>query len=491
METNFFFSKPPCELKFGTVSEVQDKMVAFNAMYEIGDTTSAACKGPEFAAQWRKAVRHGVINCAGTAIEMDFFRNVAGGMTEDIDATDYYIKTNCDVDYNIMTEADADGSGPGAEQWITIARSLHTGSGKYSNIVEGGSIYNYREERWMYVREVDRTVDYAHRARVIPEDGTWELNVKAGEAMMFNPAKIVGGTSCPSPSVTWMSNGYISKIQPLRIRKDWKIPKELDRAYRDVMQFALIFDNATGEEIPSWEYKAKITTREEIVMRENLEFFIGQKITNPAMLGTDVDSRFGGFTGYLPTIKYNGGVVYDYAKSQGFSLKYDFTPIMLRQDARKKSSEFMVLAALPFLIGLQNRGDIDFNKVPGACTFETFQRYGTDMEDIKKLGIKSFVWGNYSMHYKEAGFLSDQRTLGHGAHPYMAMMMPGNGLRDSDGRSVPPIEFFKPKGYEYTEQMRDFEKIDGCEYIGGHIIKTIMAATHCPDSHILINPQDY
>lgn len=491
METQFFFNKPTCELKFGTVSDVQDQMSAFNLMYELGPDGTSNCHGPEFAAQWRKAVRKGVVNCAGRPVELDFFEAVAGGQTEDIDATDYFIKTNCDIDYNIMAEADVDGNAPGGEAWMTIARSSHIGNGKFTNIVEGGAIYNYRADKWLKVREVDRTVDYAHRARVVPGDGAWEIEIQAGEPMMFSPVQTIGGTSCPSPSLTWMSNGYISRVQPLRLRKDWKVKKELDRAYRDVLQFAIIFDNATGEEIETWEFKAKQTAREELRLRENLEYFIGQKTTNADVIGTDQDSRFPGFNGYIPTVKYAGGVVYDYAKSQGFSLKYDMTPIMLRQDARKKSTEFMVMAAFPFMLSLQNRGDIDFNKVPGAMVMETFVRSGLNKDEITKLGVKSFMWGNYEWHFKNMDVLSDQRLIGHGPYPYMAFMMPGNGLRDSLGRSVPAVEFFKPRGYDYNEVDRDMEKIDGCEYWAGHMYKTLMAATHCVDSHILVNPTDF
>lgn len=491
MATQFFYSKPQCENKFATIADVQGALAAFNVMYEMGPNGSVNnCGDPNFAAQWRKAVREGVVNCAGKPMELDFFEQIAGGVTTDVEATDLYIKSNCDVDYNIFAETTAVGGSPGAATWFTIAKSLHIGSGKYTNIAEGGSIYIYEDDQELLVRQVDRTTDYAHRALVVPHNKDYVVNVVAGKKMLFSPVRIVGPTSGPVDSSTWLSNGYIAKIQPLRVRKDWQIPLALDRAYQDVLQFAVIFDR-DGKEIDSWEWKEKITMREELKWRKNVSFFNGQKVNNPALLGAEVDAQYPGYDGYLRKVRYGGGVVWDYGKSKGFSLNSDFTPIMIRQDAYKKADEFIVLHGMPFLLQMVNRGAIDFSKNPGACTLESFRRMGTDGDQIKKLGIQSYQYGNFSLHFKQMGALSDTRGIGNYNFPYLAMMMPGVGNKDSLGRDVPPIEFFRPKGNFYEEFENDKRKIDRTEYLEGYAVDLSMMAVHCPNNHIIINPADY
>lgn len=489
--TQFFFSKPQCENKFISVADVQDKLTAFNLMFEIGPNGSSTnCPDPNFAAQWRKAIREGVINCAGKPMELDFFESVAGGVTTDVDATDLYIKSNCDVDYNIFAETTATGGSPGAATWFTIARSLHSGTGKYSNIAEGGSIYLYEDDQELLVRQVDRTTDYAHRALVVPHNKDYVVNVPAGKKMLFSPVRIVGPSSAPVDSSTWLSNGYIAKVQPLRVRKDYKFPIALDRAYHEVLQFAVIFDHE-GKEVDSWEWKEKISMREELKWRKNVSAFNGQKVSNPLLLGAEVDANYPGYDGYLRKVRYGGGVVWDYGKSKGFSLNSDFTPIMIRQDAYKKSDEFIVLHGMPFLLQMVNRNNIDFGNAPGSMTFDSFKRSGATAEDIRKLAIKSYQYGNYSLHFKQMSALSDTRGIGNHNFPYMGMMMPGTGLKDSLGRDVPPIEFFRPKGNSYEEYENDMRRITRLENIEGYAVDLTMMAVHCPNNHIILNPADY
>lgn len=489
--SKFFYSQPKATNKLAIVADVLQQIPAFNLMFELGpDGSVNSCNGSETGAQWRKAVREGVIQNIGRPIEINFFEQIAGGTTTTIDATSLYIKSNQDINLNIFAQTAPSVGAPGAPVNFTMARSLHVGNGKFSNVVAGGMLFIPEDGQWVYVSHVDTTTDFAHVVTVKPWKADYGVNIRAGKNMLFNPTRPVGATSCPAPSVQWMSNGFIRGIQASRYRGDWKVKLELDRAYQEVLQFAIIFDK-NGKAIDSFEWKAKDDMRWNMRLQRNLDFFIGQKATNIDITTNIVDDKFPGFEGYEPTLKYGGGFVWQYPKSQGFSLNGDLTPIMIRQDARKKSAEYMVMAGFPFMLAMQNRSNVDFGKFPGACTFETFTRMGANKDDIEKLGVSSYHYANATLHFKTFDTLSDERVLGSFDYPYRAYMMPTMHLKDSNGRDVPPIEFFQPKGFGYEEYTRDDRMIDGCEYMEGHAVDTCMSTVHEPDNHILLMPRAY
>lgn len=473
------------------VRDVIDQIPAFNLLFELGpDGSVNNCDGSETGAQWRKFVREGVIQNMGRPIEVNFFEQIAGGENTEIDATQIFIKSNQDINLNIFAQTAPGVGAPGAAVTFTMARSLHAGNGKFSNVSEGGQLFIPEDGQWVYVSAVNDTTDYAHQVTVKPFKADYAVNIRQGTNMMFNPTRPVGASSCPSPSVQWMSNGYIRGVQAFRYRSDWEVKLELDKAYQEVLQFAIIFDK-NGKKMDSFEWKAKDDMRWNMRLDRNMKFFVGQKITNQDLITNVVDTKFPGFEGYEPTLKYGGGFLWQYAKSQGFSNNADLAPIMIRQDARKKSAEYLVMGGFPFMLSMENRFNADVQAFSGGCTFETFSRMGASMEDIKKMGVKSYQYANATLHYKTFDVLSDERTLGSADYPYKAYMMPTQGLFDSNGRSVPAIEFFHPKGYTYQEFTRDNRVINGCETIAGYAVDTCMATTHEPDNHILITPRPY
>lgn len=495
----FFQSKPICGRKFSSLTDVQDKMQMFNLMYELDPNTGSVnnCNDPNKAANWRKAIRNGAVRCQDREVEIDFFEKVAGGVTMDIDATDLYIKSLCDVDYNITAERAILANGPGQPVQFLLARSAHSAFGKGANVNEGGSILITRDEQWVHVTAVDRTTDYGWLVTVSPDRGDYQIRIGQGEKMLFSSVRQIGSTSCGVPANTWMTDGHVGKVQGLRMRKDFKFPIALDRPYSEVVQFGILFDR-NGKEIPGWQYKELIDMRYEIKMRQNLEAFIGQRTTNQTLLtnGT-VDPRFPGFDGYIPSVRYGGGTQWGYGKSQGFSLESDFTPIMLKQDAQKRSTEFTVLAGLPFMLNFDRRNKEILKNAAGSCTFETFKRMGVPDENMRtslaQMGVNSYHYGGFSLHFKQMSALSDTRFIGNHHIPYMGLMMPSDGLTDSTGRDVPAIEFFDPKGWaEYREKVMDLRDFPGgCEYVEGHIITHMMMAVHCPHRHMILDPKDF
>lgn len=492
MKSGFYYSQPKGNNQLTTVKDVMDQVEYFDLMFELGANGSVNnCTDSVVAANWRKYVREAAILNYGDPVDIDFFRHIAGGEVKTIPATKIHIKSMQDLDMNIYATADVTGASPGAAAWFVIAKDLHETNGKTSYVNENGSLYNFYNGQMLHVLEVDRTTDHAHRVKVQPHHADDTVVIKEGRALLVDPARFTKATSTPSESMSFVSDGYIAAVEGWKMRDDWHVLLEMDAAYREIIQFSEKF-GTDGMTYDSWSFKAQADSRRNLRLKLNLAMFLGQKMTNTDLVGTVVDEKFPGFEGYDNILKYGGGMVYQYAKQMGFSLKHDMSMIMLRQDARKKSAEYLVLDALPFRLALENRGDIDFNKVPGSCTFETFERMGGDKDEIRRLGIKSWHYANATLHFQNFGVLSDKRFLGHGDFPHTAYMMPSVGVKDTDGNMVSPIEFYRPSGYEFYEKMLDHRELESkTEKVSGYCMDTMIMAIHAPSEHVKIVPRSY
>lgn len=493
---NLYSSNPRFTQKIVTVRDAVDKLKAFNAMYESNAATSSVNNCTDWPSQdqanWRNGVRDGVINCGGEATEIDFFEKVFGGKNTSTESSDVYVKYNTAREYNIFAENAVTGGAPGAATQFQIMRSQYGGAGKWSRAAVGGSVFIYEDNQWCQITAVDKTTDYAHLVTIVPYSKKYVANIPAKKKMMFNPTRVVDGYSSMVVASDWDTNGYTLKVQPFRMRIDWELPIQLMRPYKDIMQFAFNFD-ANGQEVDNFELFETIRARENFKYMKNLIFFMGQQQDNPLLLTGKNDQNYNGFNGYIPSLRYGGGVVYPFDPGVGFGLGDDFQTIILRQDAMKKTNEFICIYALPFMMGLNRRSGQDFKNNAGSCTFETFLRNGMDKSDIVKLGIDSYKYMNYTMHFKKVSALSDERSIGNSKIPFTAMMMPGTGMRDSKGREVPAFEFFTPGGSPetgtYEEYFRDHRKLDlGTEKLSGTIAETYQMVTHCPENHILLDP---
>jgi len=422
-------------------------------------------------------------------MDINFFNEMWGGNVETIDAKNLYTKYNADVDYNIATAASEVGSAPGAEKWVTLARAYHSTDGVYSYPAKGMSIYIYEDGQKCYVKDVDRSLPYGHKMLLVPYRKGYTVNVRKNKPILVVPARIVGGNSCMLPSTTMTTPGYVSKTAPLRIRKDWCTKVDLMRGYEDVLQWAVTFDK-DGQEVDCWITYEKIKAFEQMQLAENIIFFLGNTIDNPALLDVTVGEGYTGFDGLLPTLKYAGGFVYDYDPTLGFSLEYDYGQILLRQDSLKESKEFTVVHGKNFMVNMVRNSNEFLKSQPGQCTFQSFKR----MPDggIEKYQIDSYKAFGNTLHFKEWGSLSDSRLLGNYDMPNLAIMISSMPMKDSKGRSVNPIEFFVPRGCAETgafeEWQMDNREINGCEEIKGWMAKTLMMQIHGIKKHILLNP---
>jgi hypothetical protein len=499
---NIISKTPQCSNRIFTVRDVLDQLTAFDAMYEASGSGSVGATSNEELqkANWRKEIRENVINCGGRPTELDFFENVFGApKAKPIQASEIFIKYNCDKDYNIISQNTVPGGGPGQSAQFTLLKSLHSGNGKYSNVVENGSVYNYTDDQWYRITDVDRSVDYAHVVTVSPYVDTTTVNIKAGKKMMFTPVRMKDGYSCAIPTSNWDSPGYLRSVRPVSFRKDWEMPLELNRAYQNIFQFAIIFDkdgNAKDSFIPYLQQDS----REMMKLFKNLYQFTGTKMTNPDLVGATgivlQTGKYSGFDGYIPTMKYGGGTVQQYDPAFGYSLEADFMSVILKNDAIKQCKEFTVIHGLNFMAGLVRANKEWLKDQPGQNNLASIvQTIGGDAMAIKKLKIKSYEYLGYGLHFREMDALTDSRLIGNGMFPDLAMMIPMQGVRDDKGNAVPAIEYWNPMGlnadgthWESGVLDHRYQK-DHCDKLSGSMTEELMMGIHCPHLHILLQPK--
>jgi hypothetical protein len=487
-----FSNQPHSGRKLASVSDALDKLNAFNALYAVqqADADPNLVGNPDDTAMWRKLVYDGVINCGGDTMELDFFEKIFGGKTEMIDAKKIYFRYNMDYDLNIFAQESAKATTAGGAVNFILHKSLHSANGSYSYPVVGYSIYIYEDKQWCKITNVDKANPYAHVVTAIPYKKAYTANIRKNKKIMVSPVQLVGGLSSPADSSSWQTTGYSIHVRPFRIRKDWQTPIDLMRGYEEILQWAVMFDE-NGKEVDTWETFDKTDARKSMKWAKNLMFFLGQSVDNPALLGNGFTVDYSGFDGYIPTMLYGGGQQLDIDPAVGFDFEADFEPVILRNDALKQTSEFVVLMGLPFKLSMNRANNRKF-KESGNTTFETFKRMGGSMEDIKKMGVSSYSYEGFSLHTRLVSALSDTRGIGNHDFPHMANFIPGNGLRDSKGRDVPAMQFFCPQGSGATGLLEEFDvderRTIRKDQLSGYLAETIMSVTHCPHQHILAYP---
>jgi hypothetical protein len=490
----FFETNPISNRQIASLGDALDTIKAFNALYAVQmcEKNPNLCGNADDTAAWKKLVYDAVINVGGEPMELDFFETIFGGKTEYIDAKKLHFRYNNDIDMNIVSAENTSAPTAGGLATFTLLKGLHSGGGKYSYPSKGYSVYIYEDRQWAEIVNVDKGTDYGHRVTLAPFKKGYKINIRKGKKMMVAPLRIVGGlTSGPVPASSAQSTGYSNHVRPFRLKKEWEFAIDLEKGYEEVLQWAIMFDE-NGNEMNSWELFMKTQARKDFKWAKNLIFYLGQTIDNPDLFGDGkLTIDYSGFDGYIPTMRYGGGQLLDYDPAVGFDLEADYEPVIFRNDALKRTNEFVVLHAKQFIAGLIRRANQKFKENAGGCTFETFKRMGGTAEDITKLGITSYKYLNATLHFKEVSAMSDTRGIGNFDFPHLANFIPGNGLRDSEGREVPPFQFFMPQGRmtgNMEEVDRDYRKIDGTEKLAGYLAETVMMAIHAPHQHLMANP---
>lgn len=466
----------------------------FNFLEQISNVESEEdlCGTIDATLQWKRALSEDFINCCeANRMEANFFMDAfGGGSPKQINTTTFHQRYRSNEDENVDSfSAGLDAAG--TTQRFQLAVGSHAGSGTAagtkSSLYVGMGLYNYRTHQMLKVTVVNDAVPNAFIITVISST-TANVDIAAGDKFLKIPAVMVGGKSCQIGASTMNSHFTTKATNKFRLRTKWCMDLEIDKPYEDELLFAQWLDKkgvAHERALPT----AKSRAMSDITQAANVMLFVGNTVTNPAI---DVDTWNGG-EGLLESIR-GAGNEYDYDPADGWSLMSDFKEIILQEDGKKNTREWLMLGSLNFLSTMTDRANKDTNFEILSTDFASISRNGIGKEHLEKYSVMSFKYLNRLFRFKEWNDMNKSNGIGNGIFPDLGILLAMDGLENSKGESIPPIQFFtsdKP-GLGSWAQMeeidRDMRFIDGCEELNGDIKKTMMWIINCPDRHYLINP---
>lgn len=483
----------------------------FNAMTEssletssannITDQLAAACGDPNMGTTFRKNVAHQAIYVGGKNIELNFFREMFPGTTnatmmETKRFWDHYISR---TDLNVFAAAPVQGTVAGDPLWFQVVKQAHGSDGTLNIAATGYSLWDKDNMIEYYITDVDYTVPYANKIQITPANAAIVASIKANVPYLIGMARRVGGESCTEPTPQMSTIGYSREVNFLRLRRDWKVSIDLLRSYRDKIQYPVIYD-LNGNPMDSWEVYEAMAAREGLQQALNIAMFIGSPTDNPSLisgLGAKIDGDHRGFYGMLPTLKFGGGVVYDFPIDEGFDFESDGEPLFLWQDANKRSTRFMVKQGLGFDFTKNDRSNKLVQRTDvGKNIWEAYKRMGqlsgSYETDMIKMGISSYKYNSFELDFSTWGALSDNAMFGTDYYRNLAVMIPVDGPTEG-GRQINPMEVFQygQNGwtgdyYETTVDMRRTQ--DMCENLEGYCAQSMAFTLHAPELFILLNP---
>lgn len=500
-----FSNKPKFCTQQMSITDVLS-LTRFNAMTQSAaenpgvNAFANACGDPNLGTTFRKNVIHQLIRCGGKNIDLNFMMDIWGNSNPQmVDTKNFYNHYICDTNLNIYAAATANATAVGGPVTWQVLKSNHTSSGTTSFPVPGYSIWDKDNMIEYIVTNVDTSTSYAHKVTMVPTDGTVTASIKANTPYLVIPARRVGGYSCKAVTNSMSTIGYSQLVQFLRVRKDWEVQIDLLRGYLDKIQYAVIYDYQ-GNPMDSWDVYEAQDARQGVQMALNLAMWIGTPTTNAALIsgvGAVMDSTHPGFYGWLPSIKYGNGVVYDFRSSVGFDFESDGEPIFLWQDSQKRSSKFLAMHGLAFAFGNNNRTNKMVARAGTNLEWEGYKRIGamspdTNETEVAKLGIRKYTYEGFDLDFKLCSFMSDVRYTGSDYYSNMCVMTPMEGPT-IEGRQIQPIEIFQEgqgnwTGSYYESYVDNRTQTEACESIQGYSAQSLAMAVHCPDLMILLNP---
>lgn len=484
-------------------------LAKFNAMTEsslenssvnnVSDQLAAACGDPNLGTTFRQNVAHQAIYVGGKNIELNFFREMFPGDPKMMDTKrfwDHYISR---TDLNVFAAAAVEGSAPGVAQYFQVLKQCHGSDGTLNIAATGYSLWDKDNMIEYYVTDVDYTVPYANKIQLTPANSAVTVDIKANTPYLIGMARRVGGESCTEPTPQMSTIGYSREVNFLRLRRDWKVAIDLLRSYRDKIQYPVIYD-INGNPMDSWDVYEAMAAREGLQQALNIAMFIGSPTDNASLIsgvGAKIDSDHRGFYGMLPTLKYGGGVVYDFPIDEGFDFESDGEPLFLWQDANKRTTQFMVKNGLGFDFTKNDRGNkMVARPQVGATMWEAYKRLGQlsgdHASDMAKLAIDSYKYRSFELDFSIWGALSDNAMLGSDYFRNLAIMIPMEGPTEG-GKQINPMEVFQygQNGWtgDYYETTVDMRKTqDMCENLEGYCAQSMAFTLHAPELFILLNP---
>jgi hypothetical protein len=484
-------------------------LAKFNAMTEsslenssasnITDQFAAACGDPNLGTTFRKNVVHEVIYCGGKRIELNFFREMFGSPERMVDTKRFWNHYICATNLNIYVAAKASATEAGGPVTFQVLKQDHGSAGTLNWAAKGYSLWDKDAMIEYIITDVDNSIPYANKVTMVPTDGTIIGSVKPNKAYLITPARRIGGESCQQVTNQMSTIGYSREVNFIRLRRDWKVAIDLLRAYRDKIQYPVIYD-INGNPMDSWDVAEAMMAREGLQMALNLALWIGTPTTNQALIsgaGAIIDGDHTGFYGMLPSIKYGGGIVYDFPQSVGFDFEADGEPLFLWQDSQKRTTKFLVQHGLGFDFTKNDRSNkLVARTQVGATVWEAYRRLGAlsgdNATEMAKLGINKYKYNSFELDFSLWGALSDTRYAGSDYFSNLAVMIPQDGPTEA-GRPINPMEVYQygQNGWtgDYEEFHVDNRKMTvACDTLQGYVAQSIAFAMHCPDLFMLLNP---
>lgn len=483
----------------------------FNAMTEsslenssvnnVSDQLAAACGDPNLGTTFRQQVVRQAIYVGGSKIELNFFREMFPGTTTQdmIDTKRFWNHYITRTDLNLFAAASVTGAGPGQPLTFQVLRQNHGSNGTLNIVATGYELWDKDNMIQYYVTDVDYTIPYANKITIEPANQAVTGSIKANTPYLVEMARRVGGESCTSPTPQMSEIGYSREVNFLRLRRDWKVSMDLLRAYRDKIQYPVIYD-MNGNPMDSWDVYEAMAAREGLQAALNIEMFIGSPTDNPSLItggGAVIDSDHRGFYGLLPTLKYGGGVVYDFPIDEGFDFESDAEPLFLWQDSQKRTTRFMVKQGLGFDFTKNDRSNkLVARTQVGATVWEAYKRMGAmdanNEQEMTKIGVSAYKYNSFELMFSTIGAFSDQAMFGSDYYRNLAIMIPVDGPTEG-GRQIDPMQVWQygqnnwtGDYYETNVDMRNTQ--DMCENLEGYCAQSLAYAVHGPELFILLNP---
>lgn len=493
VNTNLFSNTPKFCQKNLSTSEILNLPFINTLLEQDVDTTNyAKCGDPNKGVLLYKNLVHTLIRCGGRPIDMNWMEELFSMQNKTrVETKRFYNHFICDPDLNIYVANSAQGASAGAAFWVQILKANHGAGGSASLPAIGYQWIDKDTQTWYTITDADTSTPYAHRYELTPNDSTVIGSVKQNTPYLIGIARFVGGCQGPVITNSVSSIGYSQEVNFLRVRRDWRLCIDLLTGYQDKLQFMITYD-VNGNPVDGWDVKEAQDMRLGLRSVLNLAGFIGTPTTNASLIsgaGATIDSNFTGFYGLLPSLKYGGGNVYNYASQNGFDWEVDGEPIMLYQDSRKKTSKFMGLAGMSFITNMVDRTNklVSRNDV-GKTIWEAYRRAGTTVE---KLGVMAYKYNGFEIDLKKVESWSDYRYFGSDYFSNMCIMLAQDGIAEN-GRQLQPVEFYsqgtgKWNG-DYEEHYIDFRNVTSENDIGGWAAQSVAMDVKCPNQHILINP---
>ncbi len=482
----------------------------FDVLTNADPATSSvnACNDPNLGTTFIKNIVHQVIRVGGRPIDINFFMDLFQSEEKMVTTKRLFNHYITDPDMNIYAAATVSGTAPGEPATFQVLKQNHGGDNGSFSLPATGYILMDKDNMVQYtITDVDTTVDWAHKVEVTPTDSDVTVNIQANKPYLVLPARMVGGYSCQQTTNSMMSIGYTQEVNFLRLRHDWEVTIDLLRAYRDKIQYAVIYDYE-GQPKDAWDVYEAQQARLGLRMAFNVLSMIGSPTTNADLIsgvGATIDGDHTGYYGLIPSIKYGGGVVNPFPASTGFDLESDGEPMFLYQDSLKRTKKFLVMHGTQFGFGLDYRSNkMVAREQVGANMFEAYKRMGNwlspkdvangggYLSELAKIGISSYNYRGFQLDFKHWDAMSDSRFMGSDLYSNMAVWFPMEGITEN-GKNLNPIEFYQygNNGWtgDYFETMVDQRKTNGmCEKLSGYSAQSMAMKVHGTQLFMLSMP---